>query len=72
MRHTEKLSAALRKAKISYSIFELDGGCLGIAHSDKHRGKVAAIVEHTGYTFILPHEYEYSFKKKPIGDTIIY
>lgn len=72
MRNKLKLAETLRKFGISHTIFELRDGCLGISHNKTDKWKVADIVELLGYAFLEPYQYEYSFKEKPLGDTIIY
>ena len=72
MRNQQKLAEKLRNYGISHTIFELDGGCLGISHAKKDKALVMDISELMGYVFLMPYEYEYSYKQKPIGNTIIY
>jgi len=72
MRNKLKLQEELRNKGISHSIFELKGECIGIAHDGSRKGQVADIVELLGYSFLLPHEYEYSYKEKPLGQTIVF
>jgi len=72
MRNKLKLAETLRNFGISHTIFELKNGCLGISHDKKHKYKVADIAELLGYAFLEPYQYEYSFKEKPLGETIIY
>lgn len=72
MRNQQKLAEKLRNYGISHTIFELKSGCLGIAHAKKDKALVMDITELLGYSFLMPYEYEYSYKQKPMGDTIIY
>jgi hypothetical protein len=72
MRNKLKLADTLRNFGISHTIFELKSGCLGISHDKKHKRKVADIAELLGYVALEPYQYEYSYKEKPLGATIIY
>lgn len=72
MRNTDNLILNLSKCKIKYNVHILDGGAIGISHEQRDTKKVRNIAELMGYSFLLPYQYEYSFKHKPKGQTIIF
>jgi hypothetical protein len=72
MRSILNLKRELNRKNIEAVIVKLEGDCLGIVHKGGQRGLIMDICELLGYSFIRPHEYEYTYKNKPVGDIIIF